>query len=80
MREYFTIAELLNNEHMKERSGRMDSPEQNRQDVSLFIDDQLSANRIGILKVNQDQIFMVEHYFHPHQGLWLLEETLDQIL
>jgi len=27
MREYYTIAELSNNEHMKERSGRVDSPE-----------------------------------------------------
>jgi len=78
MREYFfTIAELLNDEHMKKRSGRMDSLEQNRQDVSFFMNDQLSVNRIGILKVNQDQIFMVEHYFNPRQGLWMLEETLD---
>ena len=27
MKEYYTVAELSNNEHMNERSGRVDSPE-----------------------------------------------------
>jgi len=41
----------------------MDSLEHNRQGVSFWMDDQLSANRIGILKMNQDQIFMVNIIF-----------------